>query len=306
MGSSTRSSQDNTDVHDELTPACTQLKTARMISLLQTTPPTVDNFFLQFDDSFPPFFTSAEKEHTTHINIFAQSLSLLLCYNSLLCHLPFLYLSLNMPGPDPRRTKPSAYTIPKAGSSKSVSHRPPLHAATGAAATKDDNPRPLTHQEVRRGKAQKPPTITRTSARLSGTRRSPRPASRSRVANLKRPEKYDPKSASNLTQLGSKPPRLAACATPPSASESPGPAVVLSDSEDDVLLLNDFDGEDNDESIEAIQEAIDQMGVNQPDSEFEMAVQAGSEYAYLLAGSAEEKKRAEALINKVHNETSYL
>ena len=42
------------------------------------------------------------------------------------------------------------------------------------------------------------------------------------------------------------------------------------------------------------------MGVNQPDSEFEMAAQAGSEYAYLLAGSAEEKKRAEALIQKVH------
>ena len=84
------------------------------------------------------------------------------------------------------------------------------------------------------------------------------------------------------------------------ATESPGPALLLSDSDDDVLLLNDFDGEENDESIEAIKEAIDQMGVNQPDNEFEMAAQSGSEYAYLLAGSAEEKKRAEALIQKVH------
>ena len=205
-----------------------------------------------------------------------------------------------MPGPDPRRTKPSAYTIPKAGASKSVTHRPPLHASGGATASKDDNPRPLTHQEVRRGKSQKPPIVTRTSARLSGTRRSPRHAPRSRVTSLKRPDKYDPKSASNLTQLGSKPPRMATRDTSTHATESPGPALLLSDSDDDVLLLNDFDGEENDESIEAIKEAIDQMGVNQPDNEFEMAAQSGSEYAYLLAGSAEEKKRAEALIQKVH------
>ena len=46
----------------------------------------------------------------------------------------------------------------------------------------------------------------------------------------------------------------------------------LSDNDDDVMLLNDFTGEDNDGSIEAIQEAIDQMGVAQPDSNFEMAV----------------------------------
>ena len=83
--------------------------------------------------------------------------------------------------------------------------------------------------------------------------------------------------------------------------DSPGPALALSDSDDDVLLLNDFGGEENDESIEAIQEAIDQMGVDQPDSEFEMAAQSGSEYAYLLAGTEDEKKRAEALIQQVHD-----
>ena len=211
-----------------------------------------------------------------------------------------------MPGPDPRRTKPSAYTIPKAGTSKSVTHRPPLHAS-GTTASKDDNPRPLTHQEVRRGKSQKPPSITRTSARLSGSRRSPRPALRSRVADLKRPDKYDPKSALNLTQLGSKPPRVNTRTASPSPTESPGPELLLSDSDDDVLLLNDFTGEENDESIEAIKEAIDQMGVAQPGNEFEMAAQSGSEYAYLLAGSEEEKKRAEALIQKVHiNRQFYL
>ena len=66
--------------------------------------------------------------------------------------------------------------------------------------------------------------------------------------------------------------------------------MLLSDVEDEALM-NTFEGEENDESIEAIQEAIDQMGVDQPDNEFDMAVQAGSEYAYLLAGSEEEKKR---------------
>ena len=80
---------------------------------------------------------------------------------------------------------------------------------------------------------------------------------------------------------------------------------MLSDSDDDVLLLNDFGGEENDESIEAIKEAIDQMGVDQPEDEFEMAAQSGSEYAYLLAGTAEEKKRAESLIQQVHNFNSY-
>ena len=89
--------------------------------------------------------------------------------------------------------------------------------------------------------------------------------------------------------------------TIPRHTDSPGPALALSDSDDDVLLLNDFGGEENDESIEAIQEAIDQMGVNQPDNEFEMAAQSGSEYAYLLAGTEEEKKRAESLIQQVHN-----
>ena len=44
------------------------------------------------------------------------------------------------------------------------------------------------------------------------------------------------------------------------------------------------------------------MGVDQPDNEFEMAAQAGSEYAYLLAGTEEEKKRAEALIQQVHTD----
>ena len=198
-----------------------------------------------------------------------------------------------MPGPDPRKTKPSAYTIPKAGSSKPVGTRPPLHAAASATA-KDDNPRPLTHQEVRRGKSLKPPAVSRPSARLSGSRRSPAPALRARVTNLKRPDKYDPKAPSNLTQLGSKSSRLAARQAPPSIprqADSPAPALVLSDSDDnDVLLLNNFDGEENDESIEAIQEAIDQMGVGQPDSDFEMAAQSGSEYAYLPAGTAEEKK----------------
>ena len=209
-----------------------------------------------------------------------------------------------MPGPDPRKTKPSAYTIPKAGASKPVSTRPPLHA--GSAAAKDDNPRPLTHQEVRRGKSIKPPAVSRNSARLSGSRRSPAPALKSRVTSLKRPEKYDPKASSNLTQLGSKSARLAARQAPPTVprqADSPGPALVLSDSDDsdDVLLLNDFGGEENDESIEAIKEAIDQMGVGQPESDFEMATQAGSEYAYLLAGTEEEKKRAETLIQQVHN-----
>ena len=207
-----------------------------------------------------------------------------------------------MPGPDPRKTKPSAYTIPKAGSSKPVNTRPPLHPA--GASAKDDNPRPLTHQEVRRGKYHKPPAVSRNSARLAGNRRSPALAQRSRVASLKRPDKYDPKSSSNLTQLGSKPSNLAARQAPPTVArhtDSPEPALALSDSDDDVLLLNDFGGEENDESIEAIKEAIDQMGVDQPDSEFEMAAQAGSEYAYLLAGTEEEKKRAESLIQQVHN-----
>ena len=86
----------------------------------------------------------------------------------------------------------------------------------------------------------------------------------------------------------------------PRHTDSPGPALVLSDRDDDVHLLNDFGGEENDESIEAIQEAIDQMGVEQPDNAFEMVTQAGSEYAYRLAGTAEEKKRAEALIQQVH------
>ena len=211
-----------------------------------------------------------------------------------------------MPGPDPRKTKPSAYTIPKAGASKSVNTRPPLHAAGASNTAKDDNPRPLTHQEVRRGKAHKLPTITRTSARLSGARRSPGTALSSRVASLKRPDKYDPKASTNLTQLGSKSSRMAARQAPPSIprqTDSPDPALIPSDSDDDVLVLNDFDGEDNDESIEAIKEAIDQMGVDQPDSDFEMAAQAGSEYAYLLAGTTEEKKRAEALIQQVHRNT---
>ena len=206
-----------------------------------------------------------------------------------------------MPGPDPRKTKPSAYTIPKAGSSKPVSTRPPLHAS--GATAKDDNPRPLTHQEVRRGKSYKQPAVSRPSARIAGNRRSPALAHRSRVASLKRPDKYDPKSSSNLTQLGSKLSTTAARQAPPTIPrhiDSPGPALALSDSDDDVLLLNDFGGEENDESIEAIQEAIDQMGVDQPDSEFEMAAQSGSEYAYLLAGTEEEKKRAEALIQQVH------
>ena len=133
-----------------------------------------------------------------------------------LTHLVTLLRYSNMPGPDPRKTKPSAYTIPKAGSSKPVSTRPPLHASAGASAataSTTDNPRPLTHQEVRRSKLKKPPVVTRTSARLSGTRRSPGP--RSTVASLKRPDKYDPKSVTNLKVLGSKPSRLAARDTPP-------------------------------------------------------------------------------------------
>ena len=211
-----------------------------------------------------------------------------------------------MPGPDPRKTKPSAYTIPKAGHSKPVSTRPPLHAPAGASAAtapNTDNPRPLTHQEVRRSKANKPPVVTRTSAHLSGTRRSPGP--RSTVTNLKRPDEYDPKSATNLKVLGGRPSRTAARETPPipsSCTNSPGSALPLSDSDDDVMLLNDFRGEENDESIEAIKEAIDQMGVAQPDSNFEMAMHTGSEYAYLLAGNDDEKQRAEKLIQQVlHN-----
>ena len=251
----------------------------------------------KFDD-FLSLGVSAEttKKHSHSVFIFHYSLSHLLTY---LYHTP----SLNciMPGPDPRKTKPSAYTIPKA---KPVTTRPPLHsgASTSSAPTADANPRPISHQEVRRGKQSKPPVVTRSSARLSGTRRSPGPAYRARVANLKRPDKYDPKSAINLKPLGSKPPQMVTRHTPsiPANEPSPGPALTLSDSDDDVLLLNDFTGEDNDESIEAIQEAIDQMGVAQPDSSFQMAVNSGSEYAYLLAGTEEEKKQAENLIQQVH------
>ena len=143
-----------------------------------------------------------------------------------------------MPGPDPRKTKPSAYTIPKA---KPVTTRPPLHttASTSASSTADSNPRPISHQEVRRGKQSKPPVVTRSSARLSGTRRSPGPAHRSKVASLKRPEKYDPKSSTHLKALGSKPPRMVTRHTPsiPAIEPSPGPAIALSDSDDDVCLL---------------------------------------------------------------------
>ena len=205
-----------------------------------------------------------------------------------------------MPGPDPRKTKPSAYTIPKG---KPVTTRPPLHtaASTSATAASDPNPRPISHQEVRRGKQSKPPVVTRSSARLSGTRRSPGPAYRSRVASLKRPDKYDPKAATNLKTLGSKSSRMATRHTPsiPTTAPSPGPALTLSDSEDEVMLLNDFTGEENDESIEAIQEAIDQMGVAQTDSNFEMAINSGSEYAYLLAGTEDEKQQAANMIQQV-------
>ena len=98
-------------------------------------------------------------------------------------------------------------------------------------------------------------------------------------------------------------PSLAARDTPPILPDgsSAAPAAVISDSDDsdDVLLLNDFGGQENDESIEAIKEAIDQMGVDQADSQFEMAVNSGSEYAYLLAGTEAEKKRAESVIQQV-------
>ena len=203
-----------------------------------------------------------------------------------------------MPGPDPRKTKSSAYTIPKG---KPVSTRPPLHssASTSSATASDANPRPISHQEVRRSKQSKPPVVPRSSARLSGTRRSP--AYRSRVASLKRPDKYDPKSTANLKPLGSKSSRMTTRHTPsiPATEPSPAPAIALSDSDDDVMLLNDFTGEDNDESIEAIQEAIDQMGVAQTGSNFEMAINSGSEYAYLLAGTEDEKRQAEKLIKQV-------
>ena len=244
-----------------------------------------------------PFSESAETQGKK-----AQSLS---PHFAFLISPPTTYLFLlssllTMPGPDPRKTKPSAYTIPK---SKPVTTRPPLHtaASTSSAAAADANPRPISHQEVRRGKQSKPPAVNRSSARLSGTRRSPGPAYRSRVANLKRPEKYDPKSATNLKTLGSKSARMATRHTPsiPTTEPSPGPAIAISDSEDDVMLLNDFTGDDNDESIEAIQEAIDQMGVAQPDNNFEMALNSGSEYAYLLAGTEDEKRQAENLIQQV-------
>ena len=227
---------------------------------------------------------------------------------TLLTYTPTLYSYYyhsysNMPGPDPRKTKPSAYTIPKA---KPVSTRPPLHGASATASAPatgaDANPRPISHQEVRRGKQTKPPVVTRSSARLSGTRRSPGSTRRSRVANLKRPEKYDPKAASNLKTLSNKPAKMITRHTPSipaSCNSSPAPALALSDSDDDVMVLNDFTGEDNDESIEAIKEAIDQMGVAHSDSNFEMAVNSGSEYAYLLAGTEDEKRRAESLIQQV-------
>ena len=253
----------------------------------------VDTFPLHFDDSLlSSLFWCQLKKSTSNTLNHTHS-------NFTLTHIYIIHFNLTMPGPDPRRTKPSAYTIPKAGNSKPVGTRPPLHSGASAAA-KDDNPRPLTHQEVRRSKA-KNPVVSRHSARLPGTRRSPGPALRSRVASLKRPIKYDPKSQSNLTQLGSKAKSLVAREIPPLLPEgsSPVAAVVISDSEDSdaVLLSNDFDGEDNDESIEAIQEAIDQMGVEQ--SDFEMAVNSGSEYAYLLAGTEDEKKRAESVIQHV-------
>ena len=187
----------------------------------------VDSFLSKFNDSFPPFFfvTSAEIKSTQKLNsnLFSHSTLQLPTVNYTLTS-TLLQLFVTMPGPDPRKTKPSAYTIPKAGSSKAVGTRPPLHAATGASATsKEDNPRPLTHQEVRRGKAFKP-AVSRASARLLGARRSPAPALKSRVANLKRPDKYDPKSSINLTQLGSKSSRLVARQAPPTIprhTESP-------------------------------------------------------------------------------------
>ena len=152
---------------------------------MKATPPTVDNFFLQFDDSFPPPFLvhQLQKEHTKLNPVYSLSLyfSTSQSKQSPLSHPTTLShsLSLIMPGPDPRKTKPSAYTIPKAGSSKPVGTRPPLHAA--GASAKDDNPRPLTHQEVRRGKTQKQLAVSCTSARLTAIRRSPALAQRSRV-----------------------------------------------------------------------------------------------------------------------------
>ena len=119
------------------------------------------------------------------------------------------------------------------------------------------------------------------------------------MASLKRPDKYDPKSASNLKQLGKPNKLVARQPSPVNTSAPPSPALALSDSDDDVMLLNDFRGEENDESIEAIKEAIDQMGVDKADSNFEMAVNSGSEYAYLLAGNEAERRQAESLIQQV-------
>ena len=97
-----------------------------MIPWRKATLPTVDNFLLQFDDSFPPLFGThqLQKEHTklnpvssfslySHTSQHTQSTTF---YSATF----YSSLTFNMPGPDPRKTKPSAYTIPKAGSSKPV------------------------------------------------------------------------------------------------------------------------------------------------------------------------------------------
>ena len=170
---------------------------------MKATPPVVDNFFLQFDDSFPPPFLPQQLKKNIQ-NLIQHTLSHFTSFTPT-THSPyFTLIPLIMPGPDPRKTKPSAYTIPKAGSSKSVGTRPPLHAS--GASAKDDNPRPLTHQEVRRGKTQKQPAVSRNSARLAANRRSPALAQRSRVASLKRPDNMIPNPPLILPSWDPKPP----------------------------------------------------------------------------------------------------
>ena len=141
-----------------LLPSCRQFSLARQISIC--TP--ISSLNLMILSSF--FLLSHLKKITHKINTHS-----LLHPDTAHTLTPLIYLLLNMPGPDPRRTKPSAYTIPKHGS-KTVGTRPPLHSGASASnGTKDDNPRLLTHQEIRRGKSKKPPVVTRNSARLPGT-----------------------------------------------------------------------------------------------------------------------------------------
>jgi hypothetical protein len=161
------------------------------------------------------------------------------------------------------------------------------NGGSGGGASALPEPRPVSHQEVRREKRIR----SHSAARLPLGKKVKEESNRPRSSTITKREGFDP--LGEAMPLGNKIPEHIVKSPPRIPPRAPSPATSISTVSDADTVI----GHDSDDDLAGLQLAM--LDIEERRAKFERALLDGDEQAYALASTEEEMKRAKDALHQV-------